>query len=110
MHVPVKCGNEKQVKWSLQRWVLSVDNDGGIVTAAGSGGHRISATLEDVCAALVDDELAVMNTETMDQLQEALKDSFAAVRDANVELGDLKLTWDDNQTKNPVVGDRIEVF
>lgn len=101
---------EKWGKRSIPRVVLLVAYLSKTVSIIGSGDHRNHTGLYDVQAALVDDELTVMVMETVDQLDNALRQSLSkATEDTAVHPSAEHIRVDCDNVKS-AIGDEIEVL
>jgi len=115
-----KLEKEKRGKWLSPRTVLSIDREAGIVSVPGADGRKICAAVEDVRAAIVDDEFAQMVQETRDSLDVALEECLDSLPDGtddetvNTDSGSndqyAALTGDDSEIVMPTVGDNIDVY
>ena len=116
----IKLPNEKRGKWSGSRPVLSYDISSGIVTVPGSRGRTISAAIEDVRHAIVDNDLAQKIQEAIDQLSIEVENSLdtdtdTRQLDTNAEISmedcsDYDDHGDERLTPLPKIGDSIEVL
>ncbi len=110
-----KRDHEKRGSWSAPRTVLSYDHSSRTVTVPGKNGRTVSAAVEDVRAALPENDLAKSIQESIDTLDacvdnaidDVCTESIPSTKNENQSYDD---QFDNDDAIVPVVGDTIDVW